>query len=191
MASDHLETPGHPDSTKHVGDEVLFYRRPEESLCRGDRTSGVVTLVSSMKRQVHFREPPEGRPDVDQAPPDCEPIRAATEFRSPPPDRPGPDPFGLSLEDRGHVRRLFAQHEKRAALYYAGLFGCDRLPRGSKDLGVIELNVGDHGNIGVADVGRVEATPETNFSHNGLRCHVGEPGVCSRRHELEPGRPYA
>jgi len=45
-----------------------------------------------------------------------------------------PDPFGLSLEDRGHVRRLFAQHEKRAALYYASLFGCDRLPRGSKDL---------------------------------------------------------
>ena len=62
---------------------------------------------------------------------------------------------------------------------------------GPEDLGVIELDVGDHRDIRVADVRRVEAAAETDLDDSGIRGHVGEPGVCGRCHELEPGRPDA
>jgi len=144
-----------------------------------------------MKRYVHFGESPERRPKVDQAPPDREPIRAATEFRPPSPDRPRPCQFGLGLEDRGHGRHLVAQHKEGTALYDPGLLGRDRLSRRSEDLRVIELDVGQYRDVRVADVRRVKAAPEADLHHNDLRGHVGEPGVGGRRHELEPGRPDA
>src|ERR1035438_5379023 len=220
MAAQALGTPGHLDRGERVADDVLFDRRPEESLHGGDGTRGIVSLVRTMKRYVHFGESPERRPKVDQAPPDREPIRAATESGVPSPDRPRPYQFGLVLEDRGHGRHLVAQHKEGTALYDPGLLGRDRLSRRSEDLRVIELDVGQYRDVRVADVRdrlsrrsedlrvieldvgqyryvrvadvrRVKAAPEADLHHNDLRGHVGEPGVGGRRHELEPGRPDA
>src|SRR5262249_55642463 len=82
-----------------------------------------------------------------------------------------------------------ALHEGRlAATKDSCLFAGDRLDRRAELLGVVEGDRGDDGELGRGDVGRVEATAQSDFENSEVEPLLGEEKKGGRRHDLEVRR---
>ena len=112
VAPHHLESTRHLDRGERGGDDVGIDRRPQKTLGSGEGRGGVVRLVLAVKRHVHLGELPEWRPQVDDTSSNGEAVGRTTELLAAPPDAPGSYVLGLGLEDRGHDRVLFAEHQQ-------------------------------------------------------------------------------
>ena len=78
-------------------------------------------------------------------------------------------------EDRRELGVGLAEHERRARLHDPGLLLGDPGPGRAEVLDVVELDVGDHGDLAVDHVGGVPAAPEAHLDDRDVDGHVGEP----------------
>ena len=187
LVAEHLEAARHRDRGEPLLDDVRRQRRGEERLGGGQGDRGVVALVGAVQRHEHVGVDRRRRADVDEPPADGERVAGRLEV-----DAAQQPAGGRRLAEHGdEVRVDLADHRRRAGLDDPGLLPGDVGQRRAGELVVVHADVGDHGDLGVDDVGGVPAPEQADLDDGDVDGDVGEPAERRRRAGLEVARPDA
>ena len=95
----------------------------------------------------------------------------------------GANRFGVRHQRGGRYR--VAADGRLAGAENAGFFEADRFARGAEEIGMVDVDAGDDGNIGVDHVDRVEAPAESYFEDRDVGLGAGQQVHDGQRGEFE------
>ena len=156
-------TAANPSSTTSGVERVA-----EERLHRRQRDGGVGALVGAVQRDEHVLVAAARGPQRDQPAADGDPVRLAAEVPAGHPHRGRPDRSGPGLDDVDQVGGHLPHDDPAARLDDPGLVGGDALERRAEHVGVVEADVGQHGDVAVHDVGAVPRAAQPDLDHHGV-----------------------
>jgi hypothetical protein len=73
----------------------------------------------------------------------------------------------------------------------AGLLSGDRLDGRAEEVGVVDIDRSEHGDLAVGDVGGIPAATHPDLDHGDIDGRVGEHGIREDDEHLEEGEPRA
>ena len=144
----------------------------------GDRAGGVRPLGRGRQhghRQHQFR--------TDLAPAPVTAVDGLVEEVAAQPERVRADRVGMAQHAGRRIH--FAQHQRFPGTGDAGLLGTDGLAVRTQPVGVVDIDRGDHGHVGIDQVHRVESPPQADFEDRQVQARAFKKPQCGQGAEFE------
>ena len=182
LAGHDLEAAGQIDRGQALAHGLGRHRQAfAQGFERGQHARRIDELVGAAQRRV-------GHAAVAPAAPRPVPLLAVATVVEVAADQPQVGANRLRMRDHRLRRHGIADDRRLARAHHLRLLGADRFAVRAKVLGVVQVDAGDDGAIGIDGIDRVVATAEADFEDHEIERCMGQQMGDGQRRELELGQ---